>query len=410
MKDTYLEEEKKALSPSLAMEEASRCLLCYDAPCSKNCPAGTDPGKFIRSLRFKNIEGAASTIRINNALGSICARVCPTERYCQKGCLHAGLDRPIDIGGLQRFITDYEEKAHLSFLKAKPTNHKKVAIVGSGPSALEASATLRTLGYGVTIYEKQNKLGGALRYGIPEYRLPTSVLNNEIQRIIDLGVEVKLNCNVGEDISVDELKNKNDAVLICCGYSQAKSLPLFKDNPYTVLALDLLAKMKECPLAFKPKDNYLVIGGGDVTMDVIASLKKLGAKRIVDVVYEEINEVKASKAELATGLPNASSVAFGYIPVEVKDNVVKFKHRFLESELSVKADQIVLAVGQAPDITGLPLALEKGEAISNFHATNDPKIFVAGDIAPKGEKSVVYGVRSGKEAALVIDNILGGKK
>ena len=109
MSKKYQEEYEVGFTPRLVMEEASRCLLCLDAPCSSSCPAGTDPAKFIRSLRFKNVKGAAETVRINNILGAICARVCPTERYCQLGCSRSGIDKPIDIGRIQRYITDFED-------------------------------------------------------------------------------------------------------------------------------------------------------------------------------------------------------------------------------------------------------------------------------------------------------------
>ena len=125
-------EEKKPLTLRLDMEEASRCLLCKDAPCSSACPAGTDPGRFIRALRFKNLCGAVEVIRENNALASICARVCPTEKYCQNGCTRCGIDKPIDIGAIQRFLCDFETDTKMNVLEFKEYNGKRVAIIGSG--------------------------------------------------------------------------------------------------------------------------------------------------------------------------------------------------------------------------------------------------------------------------------------
>src|SRR5574344_2329545 len=133
----YILPFEEQLSLKTLNEEVDRCLLCLDAPCSKDSPAGTDPAKFIRSVRFLNYEGAAETIRSSNPLGAICARVCPTERYCQKGCSRSGIDRPIDIGKIQQFITDTEEELHMNVF-AKPIKNKKehIAIIGSGPSGL----------------------------------------------------------------------------------------------------------------------------------------------------------------------------------------------------------------------------------------------------------------------------------
>ena len=125
MSEKYLKEYEAGYNPKLVMEEASRCLLCHDAPCSKACPAGTDPAKFIRSVRFKNVKGAAETVRVNNILGAICARVCPTERYCQQGCSRSGIDKPIDIGGIQRYVTDFEDACKMDILEKTIKELKK---------------------------------------------------------------------------------------------------------------------------------------------------------------------------------------------------------------------------------------------------------------------------------------------
>ena len=142
MSKKYQEEYEVGFSPRLVMEEASRCLLCLDAPCSSSCPAGTDPAKFIRSLRFKNVKGAAETVRINNILGAICARVCPTERYCQAGCSRSGIDKPIEIGLIQRYITDFEDALKMDIVEVKEPNGKRVAVIGSGPAGLTAASKL----------------------------------------------------------------------------------------------------------------------------------------------------------------------------------------------------------------------------------------------------------------------------
>ena len=194
------ETESKGYTMTTVMQEAARCLLCHDAPCSQACPAHTNPAKFIRSVLFRNVKGAAETIRENNALGSICARVCPTERYCEKACTRAKIDGPIDIGGIQRYVTDMERKMNMKILKAGKPNGMSIAIIGSGPSGLQAATTLREKGYAVDIYEKAAKAGGYLTYGIPEYRLPEEIVDYEVQRIVDLGAHIIYNTTVGKDI------------------------------------------------------------------------------------------------------------------------------------------------------------------------------------------------------------------
>lgn len=404
----YQQELEARYTPRLVMEEASRCLLCLDAPCSSSCPAGTDPAKFIRSIRFKNVKGAAETVRINNLLGAICARVCPTERYCQAGCSRSGIDKPIEIGRIQRYITDFETDLDMNILEAKEGNGKKVAVIGSGPAGLTAAGELALLGYEVTIYEKEAKAGGYLRYGIPEYRLPNEVVDKEIERIVKLGVDVVLNTKVGEDVTLEELKKEYAAVVLAVGYSKGKMLPMFEGNRKVVLAVDFLKKVKDRKGNVKVPNNVLVIGGGDVAMDVVTTLKMLGAEQVTDVVYETFAEFKASKKELEGAQKEGVSIIDGYVPVSTaRGGIVKFKHRYINSELKIKADLIVLAVGQVADLEKLPVELEKGEvkASGNHMGAN---VFFAGDIG-HGEKTVVYGVKLGKEVAKAVDAYLGGK-
>ena len=410
MSEKYREEYEVGFSPRLVMEEASRCLLCLDAPCSSSCPAGTDPAKFIRSLRFKNVKGAAETVRINNILGAICARVCPTERYCQAGCSRSGIDKPIEIGLIQRYITDFEDALKMDIVEVKEPNGKKVAVIGSGPAGLTAAAKLAEDGYQVTIYEKEAKAGGYLRYGIPEYRLPNAVVDKEINRIVEMGVDIVLNTKVGEDIKIEQLRKDYDAVIIAVGYSEGKMLPMFENNRKVIKAVDWLKKTKDKKGNVKVPENVLVVGGGDVAMDVVTSLKLLGCPHVTDVVYEQFSEFRASKKELENAQEQGATIIDGYVPVAVaRGGIVKFKHRVIPAELKVKADLIILAVGQVPNVDNLGVELEKGEVKARGVRVPDTNVFFAGDIG-HGEKTVVWGVRSGKEVAFEVKRFLGGKK
>lgn len=408
MTNKYVEEIEHAYNAITVMEEAQRCLLCHDAPCSQSCPAGTDPGKFIRSVRFRNFKGAAETIRENNALGSICARVCPTERYCQKGCSRCGIDKPIDIGGIQRFVTDFEEKVGMQILEKGADNGFKVAIVGSGPAGLQAAASLARLGYSVKVYEKSPKAGGYLRYGIPEYRLPDHIVEKEIARIAALGVEFCCSTEIGKDITIDDLKAQNDAVLIAIGFSEPKVLPMFANNEYVETAVSFLSRAKENKGEIEVPQNILVIGGGDVAMDVVTSLKLMGVKNVTDVVYEEFCEFLASKKELAGAQAQGVTIIDGYIPTAVNGKFVTFKHRHINSELKIEVDKIILAVGQRVADNTLGLNIVKNEVDFEGYQASE-KVFVAGDIA-HGDKTVVYAVKKGKEAAELIHKTLGGDK
>ena len=409
MSQKYQEEYEVGFSPRLVMEEASRCLLCLDAPCSLSCPAGTDPAKFIRSVRFKNFKGAAETVRINNILGAICARVCPTERYCQQGCSRSGIDKPIDIGRIQRYITDFEDCLNMEILETKEPNGKNIAVVGSGPAGLTVAAELAKEGYHVSIYEKEAKAGGYLRYGIPEYRLPNEIVDKEIDRIVKLGVDIVLNTKVGEDVKIEQLKKDNDAVVIAVGSSEGKMLPMFEGNRKVIKAVDWLKKTKSRKGNVKVPENVLIIGGGDVAMDVVTSLKLLGCPHVTDVVYEQFSEFRASKKELMNAQEQGVTIIDGYVPTAVaRGGIVKFKHRIIPGELKIKADLIILAVGQVANVEGLGVELDKGEVNAKGCRVPNTNVFFAGDIG-HGEKTVVWGVRLGKEVAFEIKRFLGGK-
>ncbi len=403
----YLKEED-GYTPRDVFEEARRCLLCLDAPCSQSCPAGTDPAKFIRSVRFKNVEGAAQTIRENNILAGICARVCPTEKYCEKACSRTGIDKPIDIAKIQRYVTDYEACTHMQFLECEKPNGKKVAIVGAGPAGLTAAGNLALRGFSVDVYEKMPKAGGYLRYGIPEYRLPNSVVDEEIKRIEDLKVNFIFNQTLGKDFTLDELKKKYDAVVVALGFSKGKMLPMFEDNSHVKLAVDFLKEVKEKKGKVKAPKSAIVIGGGDVAMDVSTTLKKLGCPNVTDVAYEEFAEFRASKKELDETRKAGVTIVDGYVPVKItKSGQVTFAHRVIKSELKIKAPLVILAVGQAIDLEGLNLTLDDLNS-KDYHVKNT-NVFVAGDIA-YGEKTVVYAVRTGKEVTKEIIKFLGGAK
>ena len=407
MTKKYSQELVQGYTMSTVMEEAQRCLLCHDAPCSNACPAGTDPAKFIRSVRFRNFKGAAETIRSNNALGAACARICPTERYCEQGCSRCGIDKPINIGGIQRFVTDFEEQCGMKVLERGPANGKKIGIIGSGPAGLQAAATLLQLGYEVDIYEKGAKAGGFLRTGIPEYRLPDAVVDTEVARIAELGANFLYCREVGKDVSMEELKEKYDAVLVAVGIGRPQMLEMFEGNPYAVPAVTFLAEVDERQGEVELPDNALVIGGGDAAMDVSATLKLLGVQNVTTVTRKELSDFRASKVELETARAQGVTIVDGYAPVAVEGKVVTFRHRRLNSELKIEADKIILAVGQSTDADQLGLPIVKNEVdFDGFQA--DGKVFVAGDIA-KGDKTAVWAVRKVKAAAYAIHNFVGGR-
>ena len=295
----YLDELIPAFTPLMAIKEASRCLLCHDAPCSQSCPAETNPGKFIRSIYFRNFKGAAETIRENNALGAVCARVCPTEKLCQHGCSRSGIDTPIDIGRLQRFVTDFEQQTRMKIYQPGRKDKGKVAIVGAGPAGLQASVTLCNLGYDVTLFEKETQPGGWLRHGIPAFRLPLSVLSAEIARIVEMGVTIRCGHEVGKTLTLAQLKTEYRAILLTVGLSKGATLPLFNDAYPLEIAVDFLQRARASEGDISVPQSALIIGGGDVAMDVASTLKILGCESVTCVAREELTEFPASEKEFA---------------------------------------------------------------------------------------------------------------
>ena len=422
----YLTEVVPPFTIATAMEEASRCLLCHDAPCSRDCPAGTDPGSFIRSIRFRNFKGAAETIRKNNILGGICARVCPYEKLCEEACSRTGIDKPIEIGRLQRFATDYEKATNFRVLDPPKQDKGKVAVVGSGPAGLSCAAGLAMSGYTVTIFEEKSLAGGVLMYGIVPSRLPKYVVEEEIKYVTDLGVEIKLNTKIGKDVTLDALRKDGYRAFFFAPGNQA---PLKLKVPGTDLdgvttAVDFLANGKPTGGTMKVGKSVVVIGGGDVAMDCATTAKLLGADK-VSVLYRRTRAEMPAYGEEIDYVETLNILFYyGFAPEEFigsKGHVtaVKGKGFYDDSSIQLPADQVIIAVGQkpAPDIKdsapGVALT-DKNFVIADETKdckTNVPDIFSGGDIVNEG-KTVVEAVQAGKIAAEQIDAYIrqgGGK-
>lgn len=402
-------------TPRTAMEEAARCLLCHDAPCSQSCPAGTDPARFIRSIRFRNVKGAAETIRENNALGGVCARVCPYDQLCEQACSRCGIDRPIQIGKLQRFAIEQEAVYSMKTLEKGAPNGKKVACVGGGPASLAAAAELAKKGYDVTIYEAQEKLGGYLTYGIAEDRLPQSVVDFDIDKVLALGIHVVNRTRVGTDLSFEDLRSANDAVFVGTGLWKAKlpSIPGV-DLPGVTNAVDFLRTIKCEGGALVEGKRVIVIGGGDVAMDCASAAKLNGAEKVAIWYRRTIDEAPADRGELQyimqLGVPMTTDMAPKAVEGNGKAEYMCFSGRDGSSEARVACDLVVFAIGQAPDeLCGLCVKTDgKGLITAENGRTSMEGVFAAGD-AVNGGKTVVEAVGAGKAAAAAIDAYLNGK-
>jgi len=419
----YTQETVPPYTPFMAMEEASRCLLCYNPMCSEGCPAGTNPGDFIRAIRFKNFKGAAEIIRSNNILGGVCARVCPYEKTCEEACARSGIDTPIHIGRLQRFITDYEKTTGFKALDPPPATKDKVAMIGSGPASLSAAATLAMKGYKVTIFEEKEKAGGVLTYGIVPSRLPQYVVDEEIEHVTDLGVEIKLGVKIGKDITLDELKSQGyKAFFIGAGMQVSATFDVpGSDLDGVVTALDYLAQARSSGGKTDAGKHVVVIGGGDVALDCATTARLLDADKVTVLYRRTREEAPASRLELTHCESLGINFLYTFSPVEFigengKVTAVKAEGTRDNSSLTLQADRVVFAIGQKPEkLTEFFEGLEvddKGFIISSPDGkTSIPGVFVAGDVASGSTKTVVHSVQGGKIAAQGIDKYLseGGK-
>lgn len=411
MNNNYLERVDKKFSDIEALEEVSRCLLCEDAPCSKGCPASTNPAKFIRSMRFKNLKGAVETIRENNPLGSICARVCPTERYCEQACSRCGIDKSIQIAKIQEYLTDFENRVGMKVQKQGESNGKKVAIIGSGPAGLSCASFLAQMGYDVTIFEMREHEGGWLTYGIPEFHVDQKTVNKDIDYIKGLGVKIQTGKTFGKDVCLQCLKEDGyQAVLMSTGFSYGKVIDLFKDNNYSEKAVEFLAKAKTSHGNLDVPKDVLVIGGGDAAMDSGMTAKKLGAINVKIVTRKPWRTFRASKSQVASTRKLDISIIDGFAPVSVDENKVTFKSQVDDSTLEIKADKIILAFGQKGNIEKLlpEIKTNNGNVVTDNYRTNIDGVFAAGDIIEGSDRTVVSAVRDGKKVAKAIDEYLTG--
>ena len=415
LKQSYKDVEGlEYISPKIAMEEASRCLLCYDAPCSKSCPAGTDPAKFIRSIRFRNVKGAAETIRENNPLGGVCARVCPYDTLCEKACSATKIEKPIRIGLLQQFAVQQEKAYGMKTLESSSNKkNKKIACVGAGPASLTVASELAKAGYEVTIFEKESKAGGMLTFGIAPVRLPQEVIDYDIEQIKNLGVNFIFN----KKVQKEDLE-KFDAVFVGIGL-WGENLPNIEginlQGSYS--AVKFLKEFRKSNSYFVKDKNVVVIGGGDVAIDCAVTANIYGAKDVRIVYRRTLEEAPGQMREFVHAFERGISVTTNMAPVAVKgDGKVEFVEfegfRNKSDKMIVSADVVVFATGQTPETKELGLISDENLNEKGLLKTNNSivsgKFFAGGDVV-HGAKTVVEAVKAGKEAAVAIINYLERK-
>lgn len=402
--------------------------LNHPVPCVSLCPAGVDVPGYIALIAEERYGDAVRLIRQNNPFPSVCGLIC--EHPCEKRCRRNMLDDSINIRGMKRYAV--EQAGHVPVDASAPSTGKRVAIVGGGPSGLSAAYYLSLMGHEVEIFEQRNKLGGMLRYGIPNYRLPRELLDEEIAVILSTGVKVHTGVSVGKDISVVDLKQKFDAVYLAIGAHIDKKIPLDRQDASGVIpAVELLRQIGDDEYPDFTGKNVAIIGGGNVAMDVARTSIRLGADK-VSVVYrrrsddmtamkDEIEDARAEGCEIfelnapervetdenghITGLwvnPQIVGQIKGGrpIPVQTKSDLVK-----------IDCDLLIMATGQGIEsrefeAEGIPVIKGVIAALSSAGINDIPGVYAGGDCVT-GPATVIRAIAAGKVAAANIDEYLG---
>ncbi len=432
-RDSFIE-IVKGFSKDQARKEASRCVSC--GLCTDTCPAGMNIPEYIDAIWRDDIQEAGRQIYKQNPLPDICGRIC--THTCEDACSIGNRGEPLSIRWLKRYAMDAipaEDYGKLVDEKVVKQSGSSVGIVGAGPAGLSAAYYLGLMGYAVTIYEAYPEAGGMMRYGIPEYRLPYESLDKDIDFIKSLGVEIRGNTKVGEDIEFEKLRESHDALYIATGFHAGRSTKTpGTEHPNVFQAVDLLARITRDE-EFRVDEQIVVIGGGNVAMDIARSLarkqmEKYGKVGITVTSLESRDIMPADEEEIVESQEEGIVFYPGRGPAEVQvdeegnitglktskctrvfDEDGRFSPQFDESDVMVlEGSQVIEAIGQAPDMSYLGKTAEELEydgrriKVDEHYQSSLPWLFVGGDII-KGP-DVINGIATGHEAALGIDGYL----
>lgn len=415
-----------------AQVEANRCLFCYDAPCTKSCPTSIDVPKFIKQISTDNIKGSAHTIFSSNIMGAGCSKVCPVEKLCEGACVYNLLEeKPIQIAKLQRYSTEKAMENNWSLFKRKPSNGKKVAVIGAGPAGLSCAHTLSREGIDVTIFEKESKGGGLMTYGIAAYKVTPQFCEEEVTYILSIGgIEIKYKQELGKSISLAELQKKFDAVYLGIGVGVARQLDIPGEDLQGVAdAIGFIYEIRDRGYpAVAVGDKVVVIGMGMTAIDAATQAKRLGAKEVTLVYRRTEAEKPCTDVELDIAKLDGCKIIWLAAPKEVKGKNGKVNElvcsimKLGEPDASgrkmpvdtgetftLEVDMVIKAAGQVPFeelINSNKLENKNGKLIiDKNNSTNIKGVFAGGD-AVNGGKEVVDAVQAGKDGAKAILDFL----
>ena len=442
---TNFDEVALGYSQETAVEEAKRCLGCAKPRCVEGCPVHVRIPEFIAALAEGDVEEAARRLKRDTSLPAVCGRVCPQENQCEGNCVLGIKGEAVAIGRLERFVADWERSQEAKEVEMAPRNGKKVAIIGAGPSGLACADALVKMGYEVTVFEALHTPGGVLMYGIPEFRLPKSIVQHEINNIRKMGVQFEVDAIVGKLYDLDDLREQGfDAFFAGTGAGLPFFMNLEGENLNGIYSANEFLTRSNLMKAYTFPNNdtpikvgkrVAVIGAGNVAMDAVRTALRLGAEKSYIVYRRSQEEIPARAEELEHAIEEGVELKLLSSPIayqgDENDVVVSMtlqKYELGEADASgrrrpvaiegateeMAIDTVVVAIGQGPNpiftnsAEGLELG-KRGNIVTNeVGQTNIPDIFAGGDIVT-GAATVIKAMGAGKDAAKAIDEYLQNK-
>ena len=442
---TRTEEVNIGLTKEMAMTEAKRCLDCAKPSCVEGCPVNINIPSFVKNIERGEFLAAAKVLKNTSALPAVCGRVCPQEKQCESKCIHLKMNEPaVAIGYLERFAADYErESGNISLPEIAPSNGIKIAVVGSGPAGLSFAGDMVKKGYDVYVFEALHEIGGVLKYGIPEFRLPNKIVDVEIENLSKMGVHFQTDVIVGKTISVETLEQQGfKGIFVGSGAGLPNFMNIPGENAINIMSsneyltrvnlMDAANPATDTPINLGKK--VLVVGGGNTAMDSCRTAKRLGAE--VTLVYRRseqemparLEEVKHAKEEGINFLclhnpieyltDEAGAVKAAVLQVmELGEPEASGRRSPVPVEgktVTLDVDQVVVAVGVSPNplvpksIEGLELGRKNTIVVNEGMQSNRAEIFAGGDIV-RGGATVILAMGDGRRAAQNMDDYLKGK-
>ncbi len=436
-----------------ALDEASRCLNCKNRPCVQGCPVNISIPEFIAHIKNKDFEGAYQTIALSSSLPAVCGRVCPQETQCESRCTLGVRYEPVGIGRLERFVADWHNANVKEGAKKPESNGHKVAVVGSGPSGLTCAGDLAKKGYKVAVFEALHTAGGVLVYGIPEFRLPKSIVAKEVEGLRELGVDIDTNVVIGKTLTIDELFDMGyEAVFVGsgAGLPNFMNIPgeslkgVYSANEFLTRSNLMKAYLDDPDTPIMKGGKVAVVGGGNVAMDAARTALRLGAEHVYIVYRRSLEELPARKEEVEHAMEEGIDFKLLNNPVEVlgynnPDNPRDPKNGFVTglkcikmklgepdekgrrrpiaiegSEFELDVDTVVIAIGTSPNplikntTKGLEVNAHGGIIVNEDGLTSREGVYAGGD-AVTGAATVISAMGAGKVAAKAIDEYLSKK-